>query len=443
MISPHSAQTRMAELQQGAMRVPLGPSFSDAIVDAALDQLSNRGGTASELRFLRDYAALTNRTLLLAEQLLPPHCSAAQLQKTRIAALSELTGFEPPEMIGPELGAWDQWFQQLVCETAYSGSGMHSALLTVLASNLAETAMKHAVALETLPSLYLGQRERIHQHQRSMRDALKRAPDLETALRLVVREKLSRNGRPPRLVVFNDFDNNLSTNDSYLRLRPFQRTDAILRSTLETLAPGSGRLRMTMVHSLQYLPGFRGLLAHYTEMGRASAIFSDALEVARQVRSLNGDFFILTANFHSFVKAAAHQFNLKEDDIFSLRHNCYAGPEKPLTVSQAVFNAPEEVYIVSDDGDHRLLEALKSGEMHTSLPDKIPPQELVFFCARTSSVSDERDYPLQLELERQGIPFGKNALGLHHTGESHGYQGVSRLVYAFAEEISKHSSASK
>lgn len=431
----HEQQRAVGQTRGSTMPFVLSalPSICDDALRQAVAVLSEQGGTALECEFLEAYANFLNRAVFLAEDLLNRSLLTEDHEQERDRAIPDLIGLKPPPI---DAASWDRWLQEMVIENASRGGGPSAALLTLLASDIAATTCKHALALTNLPKLYQSQRNLIDAHRKTMADALNSAENVADALRYVVEQKFHRSGRVPKLIVFNDFDNNLSVNDHYLSLRPFQRTDQILRSTFDKLAPGTGRLRMTLVHAIQYIPGFESVLARYHAMGQASVILDDVLPVVDTVRAVGGEFYILTANFHSFARSATRALGLEDHHIYSLRRNCYAGPEKPLTVSTTVFERPHDIFIVSDDGDHRLTESVLADRMHEALPPEIQPHELTFFCARTFSEHEGREFPFQAALSAKGVPFGRNRTEPTSEGGFYGYQGVSELVRAYAEAIS-------
>lgn len=413
------------------------------------DFVTLEGGAALTPRqFLVTYCEAHNKVVAAAAELVRDFGSSTAL----VAERARTTSGAPVGLIGELPSGFSSW--ERPTQLSYLDTEIRRGIVSiarennplrvrVLALDLAILSVAHQERMATVQNFAGAHQLEIAAHARIVENAVRSANDVrhplartpaDQALLATLESKLEATGKIPRLIVFNDIDNNLAPHDTYNRHKPSDGADAVIDDLLAQVEAGIPiPQRIVLIHPLQTKGKDAEVLEDiYRDVGRRieSELFRDVIPLARRAAEEGVDFHLLTANLEVCGEGVRHALGHPKMQVFGAAVDSVRGFEKALALADVQLRNPDAVMLLSDDGDSSIRKAIKAGAMIPGMP---PIEHTMLFAARVSVQADGRTFKLEPELSHRGIPFFPNSYDAADEGGAHGYQGTTRAIELYLE----------
>lgn len=452
-----SATQEAQSVQQAEQAIKLVP---EAISVGLKEELRGRL-TPDQADFVAVYTIAANRVAGRAKELLAQPVGLAQLRERRDALRESLDTqviAQNPgkrERESSKAGQLAQAHPQILHEVNEAIKEQIEELATTTDTrkvdlrsyDLAIMMLEHEVRRAELIAGIEGEKEALIRHGEIMkaarihakdRDVIERYPQAQNehdrAFLLALDMKLTQSGYIPQFITVHDIDGNiLETEDGS------KKPGNIFGNLLDMLPENRqvpARQRLQLTDSMQIDPIFGPLAAEMLrEAGRNTVrMFTDARQAVALAKEIGIDVRLLTANMQLFAEGVAQRLGDPSISIEGMTHDSFSSQEKVDRLLELLLqtNVTNAIYLMTDDHDRRLSEALTSGRLIDGVSLSASLEDLYFFAARQND-DDGRKYRMYEALEARGIAYAGNRKKELGNGQVEGYQGTKHLMELYGQ----------
>ncbi len=269
----------------------------------------------------------------------------------------------------------------------------------------------------------------------SARSLVENKQDVASVLRNFMSDIHAREGYVPELVIFHDFDGNLT----YLAhegspLKPGEKTNFLLNAVDEAIGiSGNFVPRLVLTEFAGSSKELQELSDHcFREVHRKNRIFPDVPELFDVLNENKIRHEVFTANHVKVPETSLQELGLSCTSVTGLSSTSFFAGKCEQLLNEVYADGKVKVIVMSDDDERSLAEHIESGrlanaKMYEDRPSYLP--NVIFFASRTDHESGFR-FRVAKALEDQGLPFIRNC---PQSDQSPGLSGLQDFVHCYLE----------